>query len=296
MLPANTHNAPTVSVIIPTHNRLQTLKIAVASVLKQTYPVLEIIVIDDGSTDGTDHWLQQHSAPVSFIKQTNQGVSHARNRGIEIAAGDWIALLDSDDAWHTDKLAKQMQALAQAPGSRLCHCDEIWIRNGKRVNPKHKHRKHGGDIFEKCLPLCAISPSAAVIHHTIFHDVGLFDESLPACEDYDLWLRITAHEPVTYIDELLLTKTGGHEDQLSTQFPIMDQFRLQALAKLLRSNKLNAQQYQLAHQVFFSKLQIVTNGARKHQNDKLVQRLAIDYADVPSAAPIDMFAPDIRTL
>lgn len=283
-LPTNT--TPTVSVIIPTHNRLPTLKIAIASVLEQTFPVLEIIVIDDGSTDETASWLQQQLAPVRSIQQANHGVSHARNRGIEIARGDWIAFLDSDDSWHTNKLDKQISALTRAPASRFCHCDEIWIRNGKRVNPKHKHRKYGGEIFEHCLPLCAISPSAAVIHRQVFEDVGLFDESLPACEDYDLWLRICAHEPVTYIDEHLLSKTGGHDDQLSSRFPIMDQFRLHALAKLLRGNTLDKHQYSLAKNTFLSKWQIVINGAYKHGNDELAQRLVIDYADLTDPALI----------
>ncbi len=280
MQSAEKNNTPSVSVIIPTHNRLQSLKIAISSVLEQTYPVLELIIIDDGSSDGTAAWLQQQSAPVCCIRQDNFGVSHARNRGIEEARGQWIALLDSDDHWHANKLAEQMHALEQAPHSRFCHCDEIWIRKGKRVNPKHKHRKYGGDIFEHCLPLCAISPSAAVIHHQIFTDYGLFDESLPACEDYDFWLRVTAHESVSYVDKALLTKTGGHDDQLSTRFPIMDQFRLQALAKLLRSDTLNTQQHEMTQATFQSKLQIVMNGARKHDNHELLQRLAIDYADL----------------
>lgn len=272
-----------VSVIIPTHDRLPVLERAITSVLDQTFPVHEVIVVDDGSTDGTSAWLAQQPLPVKYITQANHGVSYARNRGIESATGTWIALLDSDDYWHPGKLATQTQALGLQPYSRFCHCDELWIRNGKRVNPKLKHKKQGGQVFEQCLPLCAISPSAALIHRDVFLDHGLFDESLPACEDYDLWLRVTAHEPVTFVDEPLLTKTGGHEDQLSHRFPIMDKFRLQSLAKLLRSDKLDKHKQQLAHQMFISKLQIVTNGARKHNNQPLLQSLACDYADLSDA-------------
>lgn len=280
MQPSNNTASFTVSVIIPTYNRLPVLKRAVASVLEQTYSAHEIIVIDDGSTDGTSTWLAQQTSTISVIKQDNHGVSYARNRGIEQASGTWIALLDSDDYWHREKLAIQKQALASEPDSQFCHCDELWVRNGKRINQKLKHRKQGGHIFEHCLPLCAISPSAALIHRDVFCTYGLFDENLPACEDYDLWLRVTAHEPVTYIDQPLLTKTGGHEDQLSHRFPIMDQFRLYSLAKLLRSKSLDKRKQQLAYEMFTSKLTIVINGARKHDNQSLLQQLASDYADL----------------
>jgi len=269
-----------ISVIIPTHNRLAVLERAVESVLKQTFPVHELIVIDDGSTDNTSTWLAHQAPPVRYIRQSNHGVSHARNKGIKNASGDWIALLDSDDFWHSEKLAEQVHALTLQPHSRFCHCDELWVRNGKRINQKKKHAKRGGNIFDHCLPLCAISPSAAVMHRDIFTDHGLFDETLPACEDYDLWLRITAQEPVTFVDKPLLTKTGGHQDQLSRRFPVMDNYRLQSLAKLLRSNKLELNQWQLAHQMFVSKLRIVKTGASKHGNQTLLHQLDTDYADL----------------
>ena len=274
-----------VSVIIPSFNRLHTLRRAIDSVLTQSYSHIELIIIDDGSTDGTSAWLEQlapENIPVRYIEQTNHGVSHARNRGIDIAEGQWIALLDSDDYWHGDKLSKQIQSLAIHSPCRLCHCDELWIRNGKRINQKHRHRKHGGDIFLQCLALCAISPSAVVIHKDVFAQHGMFDESLPACEDYDLWLRITAHEPVAFIDEPLLTKTGGHDDQLSGRFPVMDRFRLQSLAGIIRSNKLDPAQRHEAHNMFIKKLGIVKLGAQKHGNDTLLKILENEYGDLVS--------------
>jgi len=276
-------SAFTVSVIIPTYNRLALLQRAVDSVLNQSFAAHEIIVIDDGSTDGTAAWLGRQSSPVISIIQDNCGVSHARNRGIEKASGHWIALLDSDDFWHSEKLATQKLALLSQPDSRFCHCDELWIRNGKRINQKLKHKKQGGDIFEQCLALCVISPSAALMNRHLFYDHGLFDESLPACEDYDLWLRITAHEPVTFVDKPLLTKTGGHDDQLSRRFPIMDQFRLQSLAGLLRSGKLSKDKNRIAHQMFLYKLNVVQNGACKHGNQQLLQKLDREYADLNDA-------------
>ena len=269
-----------VSVIIPTHNRLHTLKKAVASALEQTLQPLEVIVIDDGSTDGTARWLQQQPPPVRILHQSNHGVSHARNRGIEASKGEWLALLDSDDYWQPDKLHKQMQALSLQSDTRFCHCNEIWIRNGKRINQKLKHHKQGGSIFEHCLPLCVISPSAAVIHRTVFTTHGLFDETLPACEDYDLWLRITAREPVAFVNEALLVKTGGHDDQLSHRYPHMDLFRLRSLAGLLRNGILNAEQRSLAHQMFLHKFGIVSNGADKHGNVTLLNELNSSFSDI----------------
>lgn len=269
-----------VSVIIPTHNRLSRLPAAVDSVLEQTYSTHELIVVDDGSTDGTAQWLARERPSVTVIRQDNMGVSHARNRGIDAASGNWIALLDSDDRWYAHKLATQINALHNQPGHRLCHSDEHWLRNGKRVNPKHKHQKYGGSIFAHCLPLCAISPSAALINKSLFEDIGLFDESLPACEDYDLWLRISARENVLFVNEALLEKTGGHDDQLSQRFPAMDQFRLQALAKLIRSGILSPSQLTLALSTFSDKLTIFINGAKKRGKHDSARQLLEQFDDV----------------
>lgn len=275
----------TVSVIIPTHNRIDSLSIAINSVLDQQYPADEIIVVDDGSTDGTSEWCKKTHPAVILITQANHGVSHARNRAIEIARSDWVALLDSDDRWFREKLKFQMEAIRENPGLRLCHCDEHWIRNGRRVNPKHKHRKYGGDIFKHCLPLCAISPSATLLHRSLFADVGFFDESLPACEDYDLWLRICCQEEVLYVDRALLEKTGGHEDQLSQRYPAMDQYRLIALAKLLRTGNISSTQHLQASVVFHEKLRIFCLGARKRGRHQSIQSMLSDYQDLidPSA-------------
>ena len=269
-----------VSVIIPTHNRLSRLPVAVDSVLEQTYSAHELIVVDDGSTDGTAQWLARERPSVTVIRQDNKGVSHARNRGIEAASGNWIALLDSDDRWYAHKLATQINALRNQPGHRLCHSDEHWLRNGKRVNPKYKHQKYGGSIFAHCLPLCAISPSAALIEKSLIEDIGLFDESLPACEDYDLWLRISARENVLFVDEALLEKTGGHDDQLSQRFPAMDRFRLQALAKLIRSGILSPSQLTLALSTFSDKLTIFINGAKKRGKHDSARQLLEQFDDV----------------
>jgi glycosyltransferase involved in cell wall biosynthesis len=252
-----------VSVIIPTCNRARVLPRALDSVLQQTLAADEIIVIDDGSTDGTAELVRRRYPQVRLLQQRNRGVSAARNRGIEQAGCDWIALLDSDDRWLPTKLEAQCGLLQQHPGHRLCHTEEIWIRNGRRVNPMRKHRKSGGRIYSQCLPLCVISPSAALIRRSLLEESGLFDESLPACEDYDLWLRICAREPVLFVETPQIEKYGGHDDQLSRRHWGMDRFRIRALEKLLQSDLLTPAQRQETVATLLEKAAILEQGARK---------------------------------
>lgn len=259
-----------ITIVIPTHNRAHTLPRALDSVFTQTVLPQEVVVIDDGSTDQTVAVVAKHYPQVCLLQQTQNGVSKARNVGIEAATGDWIAFLDSDDSWLPDKLQQQIDALTEQTEYKICHSDEIWIRNGRRVNAKAKHRKRGGRIFQHCLPLCAISPSAALIHKSVFADVGTFDENLPACEDYDLWLRITSRYPVLYIDKPLINKFGGHSDQLSRHYWGMDRFRIQALEKLLAANQLNAADRAAALDMLLKKCAIVINGAAKRDNQALL--------------------------
>ena len=157
----------------------------------------------------------------------------------------------------------QIKQLQKNPGYRLCHTDEIWIRNGKRVNPMNKHRKYDGYIFQYCLHQCFISPSSALIHRDVFDQYGLFDENLPACEDYDLWLRLCAFIPVLLLPQALITKYGGHADQLSRKYWGMDRFRIQSLSKLLDSGLLNTEQQQQTKTVLIEKCKIYIQGARK---------------------------------
>jgi glycosyltransferase involved in cell wall biosynthesis len=262
---------PTVSVIVPTYNRRELLPRALASVLAQgcSEPV-ELIVVDDGSTDGSASLVAADFPTVTVIRQENRGVSAARNAGIRVARGPWIALLDSDDHWLEHKLERQLRALSAQPELRLCHTEEIWIRKGLRVNPMKKHQKAGGWIYQRCLPRCCISPSSVLIRRDLFTDVGLFDEGLPACEDYDLWLRVCAKERVLFLDEPLLIKTGGHEDQLSRKFWGMDRFRIRALEKILSTGELAAGDREATLATLVRKLEILINGAKKRENHELV--------------------------
>lgn len=277
-------NLNNVAVVIPTFNRREIVNTAIASALEQSFPPDEIIVVDDGSTDGTATALRECFPNITVLTQENLGVSAARNKAISESTSSWIAFLDSDDQWYPDKLEKQMKALEKSH-SRLCHCDEHWIRNGSRVNPMQKHKKRGGEIFEYCLPLCAISPSAAVLHRSLFDEYGLFDESLPACEDYDLWLRITSQESVCFVDEALLKKTGGHDDQLSRRYPAMDRFRLTALAKLIRSEQLSHEHANMTKAMFKKKYDIYLKGAIKRGRSAEIERLQTEFFDLLNAAP-----------
>lgn len=264
---------PAVSVIVPTFNRANTLPRALSSILGQSLPPAEIIVVDDGSTDNTAALLSQHYPAVQVLHQPNRGVSAARNAGISRARGEWIALLDSDDEWLPHKLEVQLAELLAAPQYRVCHTEEIWIRNGKRVNAMKKHAKAGGWIFQRCLPLCAMSPSSVLIHHSIFETVGMFDETLPACEDYDLWLRTTSRYPVLFVEEPLIRKFGGHDDQLSRRYPAMDRFRIEALGQLLHNLNLADGDRNAALATLRKKVQIYAAGARKRGKDSEAERV-----------------------
>ena len=259
-----------ISVVIPTYNRLHSLIIAIESVYSQSSTVEEIIVVDDGSTDSSADEISQRFPDIKLIQQPNRGVSAARNAGIRLASFDWIALLDSDDSWLPEKICSIRQAKNLQPEYLLFHSDEIWIRHGVRVNAMKKHLKSGGWIFENCLPLCVISPSAVVFHRSLLATSGYFDESLPACEDYDLWLKICHQYPVCYIDKPLVTRYGGHQDQLSARYWGMDRFRIRSLHRLLQRNVLCRQHHQAAVSILMRKLEILLKGARKHGNQKVI--------------------------
>ncbi len=259
-----------VSVIIPTFNRSGPLQRALESVLGQTLAAQDVCVVDDGSTDDTRYVVERYFPQVHYVFQENAGVSAARNLGVRQTFAPWLAFLDSDDVWHPDKLAKQMEVADRDAHVQLVHCDEIWIRNGRRVNPMDKHRKQGGNIFEQSLSMCAISPSAVLLKRTLFESIGEFDEGLPACEDYDLWLRICCRHAVHYIDEQLLTKYGGHEDQLSRKYWGMDRFRVRALQNLLNTGVLTESQRELSIAVLKNKCSVLLNGAKKRGNEELI--------------------------
>ena len=250
-----------VSVVIPTYNRARSVCRAIASVLYQTHPPEEIIVVDDGSTDGTFHGVARFPQPVKYLRHPhNLGVSAARNTGIKASSSPLVAFLDSDDYWLPAKLSAQLRFFAGHPEAVACQTQEIWIRRGIRVNPKTKHLKPSGDVFEPSLKRCLVSPSAVMLKRSLLDEVGLFDEAFPVCEDYDLWLRVSCRHPVHLIDDALVIKEGGMPDQLSRSRPGLDRYRIQAILKVLTSALLTKEQARAALQELSLKCRIYGQG------------------------------------
>jgi len=253
-----------VSVIIPTFNRAPALKKAIDSVFSQDFKDFELIIIDDGSEDDTADLVASLNGRLRYIKQQNKGPASARNAGIKTSKGDFIAFLDSDDWWDREKLALQIEVMRQNPKYLISHTQEIWYRNGELLNQKKKHKKFHDYIFDKCLSLCVVSMSTVMARRQLFDVVGLFDEELPCCEDYDFWLRASAKHSFYLIDRPLTLKDGGRGDQVSSIYATgIDRFRIQAIAKVLKSGMLDDEQGKLAVQELKKKCRIYGNGCLK---------------------------------
>ena len=271
-----------ISVVIPTLNRINTLQRALDSVINQTYKPAEIIVVDNGSSDGTLKFLREQYPKITILTENKIGVSSARNKGIKKSINQWIALLDSDDAWHPRKLEIQTCMLDSALKEyNLIHTDEVWFRNNKHINQMKKHKKQGGYIFERCLSLCCISPSSVLFKKNILDKVGLFDESLPVCEDYDMWLKICSSEEVLFAQDKLTYKYGGHIDQLSKSYWGMDRFRIKSIENIIKNFDLTYEQKKQAKKELIKKLKIIINGAFKRNNLSIVNEFStkLEYWD-----------------
>lgn len=270
----NKTESPLISVIIPVNNRPDLLPRAVNSVLSQSFGNFELIIVDDGSEELTKQVIQgfvnNYPQKVIAYFTENKGVSSARNLGISKARGEYLAFLDSDDLWISTKLAKQINFM-QTKKVHICQTEEAWIRRGKRVNPMKKHQKRSGSIFYDSLDLCLVSPSAVMIKKEVFQQVGIFDVKLQACEDYDLWLRISLHYPIFLLRESLIEKYGGHADQLSAKYWGMDRFRIYALLKLLKDNSahLDIFKKRAIYKTIEKKSKIIASGSLKRKNFSL---------------------------
>ena len=261
--------SPKVSVIIPTYNRAQWLPAAIESVLTQTFKDFELIVVDDASTDQTPTVLQPLREHITYIRhERNLGPGASRNTGIARSSGPFLAFLDSDDLWLPEKLEAQICFFDANPEAVACQTDEIWIRKGKRVNPKKIHLKPSGYMFDQSLRLCLISPSSVMIKRWVLDEVGWFDEELPACEDYDLWLRLTSRWPVYLIEKQLVIKHGGHPDQLSARYWGMDRFRICSIVKIIASESLSQDQRDTAIEELERKCKIYASGCLKRGKEE----------------------------
>jgi len=263
----------TISVIIPTYNREGFIGRALRSVVRQTLACSEILVIDDGSTDQTralvDAFRGQNPVPVYYFWQKNQGPAAARNLGLNHSRSRFIAFLDSDDHWRKEKLACQFEAMQRHPDYLISHTREQWFRRGAHLNQKIKHLPRHGDIFDHCLQLCAVGMSTVMARRELFTRVGLFSPGLPCCEDYDLWLRVSARFPFLLIDQPLTIKEGGREDQVSFQHRVgMDRLRIQAIVRLLESSLLTREQTGLALMELRKKCRVYGLGCIKHGREE----------------------------
>lgn len=260
--------SPLISVVIPTYNRAAVLLRAVDSVLKQSFKNFELIVVDDGSTDETKELLATFIDSENFLyfKHQNRGVSCARNFGVERARGELICFLDSDDEWLPHKLEEQIQFLESHPEHQIVYGEELWVRNGKRVNQKNIHKKSGGHIFKECVQQCLIAPSSVMLSKKLFFEMKGFDESFLVCEDYDLWLKISSLYEIGFIEKPLIIKHGGHADQLSTKYVAMDLWRLKSMQAILKNRQLDPEQKSFVVESMKRRGSILMQGYQKYSN------------------------------
>ncbi|MBU1076417.1 MAG: glycosyltransferase family 2 protein [Spirochaetes bacterium] len=275
---------PLISVIIPTYNRARFVSLAIQSVLEQTFEDLELIVIDDGSTDETKDVVNRiRDKRLQYHYQFNRGPASARNNGLKQVSGSYIAFLDSDDKWVPEKLEIQLHTMKKNNDYLLSHTEETWYKGRRLIKPKKIHRKGWGDLFKQSLKLCSISMSTVILKRELIDTVGLFDEALEVCEDYDYWLRVTPVYAVLLIRDALTIKQGGHYDQQSQKYKGLDKYRIYALEKMINSHVLKEEQLQLALEELGKKCRIYGKGCIKYDKEEegeFYLRLPEKYRDL----------------
>ena len=214
----------TVSVIIPTYNRANLIGKAIKSVLNQTYKDLEVIVVDDGSTDNTEEIVKSFTDfKIHYIcHKHNRGASAARNTGIKASRGEYIAFLDSDDEWLTEKLDKQMKIfVSESSEVGVVYTGDYYVDGkDKKIKKVHIPRKEGY-IYEELLAGNYVgTPSALLVKKECFTKIGVFDEDLSGCEDYDMWFRIAKYYKFRYVKDLLVVCLI-HDNQITANSEIM---------------------------------------------------------------------------
>ncbi|PPR26234.1 MAG: UDP-Glc:alpha-D-GlcNAc-diphosphoundecaprenol beta-1,3-glucosyltransferase WfgD [Alphaproteobacteria bacterium MarineAlpha9_Bin4] len=251
---------------------MQFIENTIKSVLEQSYKVDEIIVVDNNSTDNTCELVKNKFPNVRLLRENQQGVSYARNTGINNAKNNWIAFLDSDDQWLRNKIELQVNKVkSHNYNSLFVHTDEIWIKNGKKINQKKKHMKLEGYIYKECLNMCIISPSSVLVNRHLFNEYGMFRPWLKVCEDYELWLRFTSKVPIYLVNVPCVVKYGGHPGQLSKKHWGIDRFRVRALEKLILRFNLNKIQTKDTTNALISKIKVIISGAEKRKNKKIMK-------------------------
>jgi glycosyltransferase involved in cell wall biosynthesis len=260
-------SGPIVSVIIPVHDRIELLMQAVASVRAQTYQAFELIVVDDGSRVPVASFLPKPEGippePAKIVRIEHCGLpGQVRNEGARRARGRFLAFLDSDDLWLTEKLFRQVEWHLGHPEIPISHTREIWIRGEREISQKGQRHRRAGDIFTDALKKCIIGPSTTMIERSLFESVGGFRDDLEIAEDYELWLRITDRFPVGYIDEALTVKRAGHS-QLSEKYGQIENFRIAALQRLVDREIFTVAHRPEAREELSRKCAIYAAGCRK---------------------------------
>lgn len=208
---------PLVSVVIPTYNGEKYILATVESVLRQTYQPVEVIVVDDGGQDKTESVLKPLAQRIRFIRKGNGGPASARNLGIRLAKGEFVAFLDGDDLWEADKLEKQMP-LFEDRAVGLVYADVSLIDvNDRPLANTVRYTRAQGQVFESLFNKNFIPTSTVVARHASLLRAGFFNEDreLISVEDYDLWLRVAADDQVRHVPEALV-KYRKHTSNISS--------------------------------------------------------------------------------
>jgi len=235
-----TDRLPLITAVIPSYNSARFVPEAIESVLNQTYPQVEVIVVDNDSQDETPQVMQQYQPQVRYIRQENRGLSGSRNRGIEEGRGELFAFLDADDRWRTDKLEKQYAALAGHPEVGLVHTDVYyWEADEDRFERRDRQReKYAGPCYETLFWGNAVLPSTVLIRRECLDRVGGFDRKIErnSTQDYDLWLRIARHYEFGYVPEPLVDYRQ-HEENASRRALILREDELYTIEKALAADE-----------------------------------------------------------
>lgn len=231
---------PDVSVIIPTYNSARYLTQAVDSVLAQTFRSIEVVVVDDGSTDDTGLVLQRYGATVKYIRQQNTGVSGARNTGIKNSTGRYVAFLDADDVWHPEKLERQMAALRMAPDCRASYC-AFTVTDPSLVPLEITRARRNGPLLHELIMSGNVvgTPSTVVCERSLLEETGAFDSALSQCADWELWVRLSARSNFIYLDEPLVSYRL-HGSNMSISAPLLEHDSLLVLNKAFAISNLPA--------------------------------------------------------
>jgi glycosyltransferase involved in cell wall biosynthesis len=194
---------PLISVIMPTYNCAKYIAESVISVTNQNYPNIELLVINDGSSDNTDEVLQSFMSNIRYFKTKNKGVSAARNLGITMARGNWIAFCDADDIWFPEKLKTQFNNL---DGNLWSYTNSFYMGSAYKLGAKRSDMSElvKGDIFKSLALENVITTSSVLISKAVLDKLGGFDETLPALEDWQLWLLVAKNHSISLINEPML--------------------------------------------------------------------------------------------